>query len=218
MAAAAAVAPPRSPLVPLHETAGAPALSLSEQCAAIKRGLEERRQRLAEYVVLPTLCNAVRFSLPPSRWPRMSLQQRARAAWTEVVARNVDRHPTVAGMDEKEVWALLRWALSGGCRWTRPSSVVYLDVIARMATGLGDKDTTRAAAVVEICRALQALGSVGSGDSSVGSDDSSDGVGATVAPTTPTKAASLSMAVVPGGAGDGATRRRASRRRRHHAA
>jgi len=212
MAAAVAAAPPRSPPVPPPETAD-PDWSWEEQYAAMRRSWkaqhaeEDRRHAefaryLAEYEVPPKLCNAVRHCLPPARWPRKNLQQRARAAWAEVVARDVGRHPKIATLGEDEVWALLDGALCKGCNRPRPFAP-DLDRIAARAADLGEEDTARAAAVVEICRTLQALLALDGDD---GRGYSSGGLGG------------HATAAAAAGAGDGAPRRRRNRRHRRHPA
>jgi len=225
MAAAVAAAAPRSPPVPLHETA-ASVLSLEEQYAAADRRHAAFMRLMAENLVPGELCNAVRFCLPPPRWPGKNLQQRARAAWAEVEARGVGRHPTIARMSEKEVCALLGGALCEDCSRPRPFAPDWV-TIADRARALGKEDATRAAAVVEICRTLQALlamdGGDGRGDSS---DDVSGGGHATAATVTAAAAAAAAVSPsspsspssVPSSAGDGDTRRRRNRRHRRHPA
>jgi len=222
--------------VPPPETAPpeteAPDWSWEEWYAAMQRSWkaqyaeEDRRRRaenpfyryLAEREVPGKLCSAVRYCLPPARWPGKNLQQRARAAWEEVVARDVGRHPTIATLNEHEVWALLDWAVCKKCRRPYPFAPDW-DRIAYRVTDLGEKSATRATAVVEICRTLQALLALdgdgrGSGGGGGGGGNGGMGTGAVAA-----LAASLSsVAAVPGGAGAGATRRRRNRRHRRRPA
>ena len=224
-AAAVAAAAPRSPPLPPPETE-APVWSWEEQAAAMERSWgtqhEEEYRRyaelaraLAELEVPPKLCNAVRFCLPPARWPGKNLQQRARAAWAEVLARGVGRHPKIATLDEHEVWALLGGALCEDCRRPRPFAP-YWDGIVVRSRALGEEDATRAAAVVEICRTLQALLALDGGDGR-GRVIGGGGGHATVA-VTAAAASPSSAEAAPGGAGGGAPRRRRNRRHRRRPA
>jgi len=225
MAAAAAATAAAPPPVSPPET-GAPAFSWEEEYAAKLRSwkakyAEEDRRRsqfvrlMAEYEVPPMLCNAVRYCLPPARWPGKNLQQRARAAWAEVVVRGVGRHPEIATLDEKEVWALLGGAVCKKCNQPRPHTP-DLDDIAAMVTALGEEDVTRATAVVEICRTLQALLALDGGDGCSGAGDGDGLDGHTTAAASPSSPSSAEAS--PGSAGDGAPRRRRNRRHRRRPA